>query len=69
MKPGSVAEKAGLSPGDRIEEISHAAVPIGRDGTPMVFRLKGKTLGVVTAELLRAMATRKPVHLKVRAPV
>eukprot|EP00037_Helgoeca_nana_P037753 m.17438 g.17438 ORF g.17438 m.17438 type:complete len:786 (+) comp9325_c0_seq1:2-2359(+) len=65
VKPGSVAEKSGFEAGDRIYEITHAGIPTGKDQKPLVFRLKGKTLDVVMAELKRGIATGKPVQMKV----
>jgi C-terminal processing protease CtpA/Prc len=66
VKPGSVAEKSGFEADDRIYEITHAGIPTGKDQKPLVFRLKGKTLDVVMAELKRGIATGKPVQMKVR---
>lgn len=65
VKPGSVADKSGFEPGQRIEEISHAGIPKDKNGIQKVFRMKGKTLTVVKGELLRGIAAREPVILKV----
>lgn len=65
VKPGSVAANAGFEAGDRIDEISHDGIPMGRGGKKLAFRLHGKTLGQVTAEILRGISTQQPVHFKV----